>query len=66
MMLRNKELCNKFDLSDVQSIFTGAAPLGVETAAELQKQHPKWVIRQGYGEFRPPNVFSPYLKSVDA
>ncbi|KAJ9347561.1 hypothetical protein DTO027B9_9086 [Paecilomyces variotii] len=48
-MLRNKELCSKYDLSHVKGIFTGAAPLGAETAADLQKQYPKWLIRQGYG-----------------
>lgn len=50
-MLRNKELCSKYDLGSVRWIFTGAAPLGAETAAELQKQYPTWAVRQGYGEF---------------
>ncbi|KKA21420.1 Long-chain-fatty-acid--CoA ligase [Rasamsonia emersonii CBS 393.64] len=48
-MLRNKELCSKYDLGSVRWIFTGAAPLGAETAAELQKQYPTWAVRQGYG-----------------
>lgn len=39
----------KFDLSNVRTIFTGAAPLGKETADDLQALYPKWVIRQGYG-----------------
>ena len=40
---------SKFDLSSVWSLFTGAAPLGQETAEELQKLYPSWKIRQGYG-----------------
>lgn len=48
-MVKNKALLDKFDLSSVQAIFTGAAPLGVETAEELQSQYPSWKIRQGYG-----------------
>lgn len=49
-MAKNKPLLDKFDLSSVQSIFTGAAPLGKETAEELQSQYPGWAIRQGYGK----------------
>lgn len=26
------------------------APLGHETAEELQEQYPGWIIRQGYGK----------------
>ncbi|GAD93958.1 phenylacetyl-CoA ligase, putative [Paecilomyces variotii No. 5] len=48
-MLRNQELLKKFDLSSVRSVFTGAAPLGPETAQELQNIFPTWAIRQGYG-----------------
>lgn len=48
-MVKNKQALSKFDLSSVREIFTGAAPLGQETAAELSKQYPKWDIRQGYG-----------------
>ena len=38
-----------FDLSSVTACFTGAAPLGKETADQLQEMFPKWAIRQGYG-----------------
>lgn len=38
-----------YNLESVRTIFTGAAPLGFETAEELQKQYPKWKIKQGYG-----------------
>ena len=48
-MAKNQTACSKHDLSSVQSIFTGAAPLGAETADELHKIYPSWNIRQGYG-----------------
>lgn len=48
-MVKQKQILQKFDLSSVRSIFTGAAPLGEETAKDLAAQYPKWVIRQGYG-----------------
>ncbi|KAH0559178.1 hypothetical protein GP486_004291 [Trichoglossum hirsutum] len=46
---KNKDLLSKYDLSSVIGIYTGAAPLGAETAQELQTDHPTWVVRQGYG-----------------
>jgi acyl-coenzyme A synthetase/AMP-(fatty) acid ligase len=49
-MAKNQGACSKFDLSSVTSLFTGAAPLGPETAEELQKLYPSWKIRQAYGE----------------
>ncbi|KAF7862640.1 hypothetical protein EAF04_007513 [Stromatinia cepivora] len=48
-MVNNQSVCSKFDMSSVRGIFTGAAPLGIETAQDLQKIYPKWVISQGYG-----------------
>lgn len=48
-MTKNKEALAKFDLSCVRTIFTGAAPLGKETADDLQAQYTEWKIRQGYG-----------------
>ncbi|PWY85856.1 acetyl-CoA synthetase-like protein [Aspergillus sclerotioniger CBS 115572] len=48
-MLRNQETCSKYDLSSITSLFTGAAPLGVETAADFQKLYPNVIVRQGYG-----------------
>lgn len=50
-MKNNEKVLKIFDLSSVQSIFTGAAPLGAEVAEVLQAQHPTWKIRQGYGKF---------------
>ncbi|MCJ1433560.1 hypothetical protein MMC27_002923 [Xylographa pallens] len=49
LMTKNKALCDKFDLSSVKVVFTGAAPLGAETASVLKDQYPTWYIRQGYG-----------------
>ena len=48
-MAQNKALCDKYDLSSVKCFFTGAAPLGRETAVILQKQYPDTYIKQGYG-----------------
>lgn len=48
-MTKNKAILDKYDLSAVRTIFTGAAPLGGEVANLLQQQYPNWVIRQGYG-----------------
>ncbi|KAK3166947.1 hypothetical protein OEA41_010072 [Lepraria neglecta] len=48
-MAKNKPVLDKFDLKSVRQIFTGAAPLGGETADELQRQYPSWKVRQGYG-----------------
>lgn len=49
LMTKNPQLLAKYDLSAVKAIFTGAAPLGKETADELNKIYPSWFIRQGYG-----------------
>ncbi|KAF2440168.1 acetyl-CoA synthetase-like protein [Karstenula rhodostoma CBS 690.94] len=49
LMAKDKATREKFDLSSVWSIFTGAAPLGKETADEVQAIYPDWKIRQGYG-----------------
>ncbi|CAL8577205.1 hypothetical protein XPA_003049 [Xanthoria parietina] len=48
-MAKNKKMCDKYNLHSVRGLFTGAAPLGEETAEELQKQYPAWEVRQGYG-----------------
>jgi len=49
LMTKNPKVLAKYDLSSVWSLFTGAAPLGEETATDLQKIFPSWKIRQGYG-----------------
>ncbi|KAI9814328.1 MAG: hypothetical protein M1832_005908 [Thelocarpon impressellum] len=48
-LVNNNGVVDKFDVSSVTGIFTGAAPLGAETAETIQKQRPTWKIRQGYG-----------------
>ncbi|KAL3418926.1 AMP-binding enzyme [Phlyctema vagabunda] len=48
-MAKNPAACKQTDLSSVRCVFTGAAPLGAETAEELQGIYPSWKIRQGYG-----------------
>lgn len=42
----------KYDLSSVRQIITGAAPLGLETAEDLQRIQPTWSILQAYGKLR--------------
>ncbi|KAJ5223484.1 4-coumarate--CoA ligase-like 7 [Penicillium chermesinum] len=48
-MLRSRDVCSKYDLSSATSIFTGAAPLGAETAADFRKTYPNIIVRQAYG-----------------
>lgn len=48
-MSKNKSLLDKYDLSAVTAVFTGAAPLGAETAEDLHHQWPEWKILQAYG-----------------
>ncbi|PYH88435.1 phenylacetyl-CoA ligase [Aspergillus ellipticus CBS 707.79] len=48
-MLRNHDICSQYDLSSITSLFTGAAPLGVEIATDFQKLYPNVLVRQGYG-----------------
>jgi acyl-coenzyme A synthetase/AMP-(fatty) acid ligase len=52
LFTKNQQMLAKYDLSSVWSLFTGAAPLGQETAEDLQKIFPSWKIRQGYGMLR--------------
>ncbi|MCJ1320435.1 hypothetical protein MMC15_005774 [Xylographa vitiligo] len=58
LMTKNKPLCDKFDLRSVKVVFTGAAPLGAETALVLKNQYPTWYIRQGYGLTETSTVVS--------
>ena len=51
LMTKNKQVMDKYDLNSVKVIFTGAAPLGEETANDLSRLYPHWLIRQGYGAF---------------
>jgi acyl-CoA synthetase (AMP-forming)/AMP-acid ligase II len=58
MMTKNKPILDKFDLRSVRILFTGAAPLGKETADDIAKQYPRWLIRQGYGLTETSTVVS--------
>ncbi|KAL1964906.1 hypothetical protein VTN77DRAFT_6259 [Rasamsonia byssochlamydoides] len=49
VMTNNKAVLDRYDLSSVREIYSGAAPLGPETARQLQEQHPSWIIRGIYG-----------------
>ncbi|KAL2817124.1 hypothetical protein BJX63DRAFT_117111 [Aspergillus granulosus] len=57
-MLRNPQVCAKYDFSSAISLFTGAAPLGQETALDFQKAYPGVVIRQAYGLTETATVVS--------
>ncbi|RYP75101.1 hypothetical protein DL771_002562 [Monosporascus sp. 5C6A] len=48
-LLRNTELCAKYDLSSIRLLYTGAAPLGAETHEEVRRAFPGWEVGQGYG-----------------
>lgn len=48
-LLRNRDICRRYDLSSVRSIYTGAAPLGAETHEEVRRAFPGWQVGQGYG-----------------
>lgn len=48
-MLSNTKTREKYSLKSVQGIYSGAAPLGIETIEGVNKIFPKWLVRQGYG-----------------
>ncbi|RYO79927.1 hypothetical protein DL766_007431 [Monosporascus sp. MC13-8B] len=48
-LLRNAELCAKYDLSSIRLLYTGAAPLGAETHEAVRRTFPGWEVGQGYG-----------------
>ena len=51
-MNKNKNLVDKYDLSTVTQLFTGAAPLGPETSDTFSSLYPKILVRQAYGTYR--------------
>ncbi|KAK5135564.1 hypothetical protein LTR08_005044 [Meristemomyces frigidus] len=57
-MTKQKDTCKQYDLSSVRALFTGAAPLGKETADELLTMHPNWSVEQGYGLTETATVVS--------
>ncbi|KAI6871846.1 phenylacetyl-CoA ligase-like protein [Hortaea werneckii] len=48
-LVNQRETLSKYDLSSVRACFTGAAPLGKETADDLLAIFPHWKVKQGYG-----------------
>lgn len=44
-----KKIVEQYDLSSVREVFTGAAPMGKETAEALLEMFPKLSLKQGYG-----------------
>ncbi|KAI5925713.1 hypothetical protein F4810DRAFT_717391 [Camillea tinctor] len=48
-LLRNAAMCAQHDLRSVRFIYSGAAPLGAETASDLQGVFPGATVGQGYG-----------------
>lgn len=48
-LLSNTATRQNYSLKSVHTIYSGAAPLGVETVEEVKKLYPKWIICQGYG-----------------
>lgn len=56
-MLSERNLLKKYDLSSVRLLFTGAAPLGKETAEEILKLYPQWHVGQGYGKSPEPKLW---------
>lgn len=49
-MISNRFLFDKFDLSSVTEVFTGAAHLDAAICRSLLMQYPSWKIRQAYGQ----------------
>ncbi|KAK1063397.1 hypothetical protein LTR74_009554 [Friedmanniomyces endolithicus] len=48
-MTKARDTVKQYNLSSVRACFTGAAPLGKETADDLLSIFPDWAVRQGYG-----------------
>jgi acyl-coenzyme A synthetase/AMP-(fatty) acid ligase len=59
MILKVRNIAIGYDLTSVDNIVSGAAPLPEKTAEALQRFLPKCRIRQGYGELHrsAPFVF---------
>jgi len=48
-LLKNPEICAKYDLSSLRFMCTGAAPLGAETHEDVERSFPGLKIGQAYG-----------------
>lgn len=47
--LAKHPIVDKYDLSSIRAIVSGAAPLGSELQSLISKRFPTWDVRQGYG-----------------
>lgn len=60
-MIRGSDICNKYDLSSVRFVFSGAAPLGEDTMEKLEQLIPTCTVGQAYGiSPSEQNTFSAY------
>ncbi|KAH7146139.1 hypothetical protein EDB81DRAFT_689254 [Dactylonectria macrodidyma] len=57
-LLQMRDVCTEYDLSSVQFLYSGAAPLGEETIHEIQSIYPGWTIGQAYGMTETATVVS--------
>ncbi|KAG5765929.1 hypothetical protein H9Q72_006008 [Fusarium xylarioides] len=48
-LLQNKRKCDSYDLSSLEWVTSGAAPLGAKTIESMQQIWPRWKVGQGYG-----------------
>jgi acyl-CoA synthetase (AMP-forming)/AMP-acid ligase II len=48
--LANNPLADKFDLSSLQNVMSGAAPLGAGLTKKVKQRFPKISVSQGYGK----------------
>jgi long-subunit acyl-CoA synthetase (AMP-forming) len=48
-MINQQTVCARYDLTSVEQLVIGTAPLGPETSEALTRLYPNFNIRQGYG-----------------
>lgn len=49
VQMGKSDLIYKYDLSSIETVLCGGAPLDAETLSRLSSKYPHWVYRQGYG-----------------
>lgn len=52
-LLSSPNIRDSYSLKSVHGIYSGAAPLGVETIEGVHKIFPHWHVCQGYGTLHP-------------
>jgi acyl-CoA synthetase (AMP-forming)/AMP-acid ligase II len=57
MILKIRNIAIGYDLSSVDNIVSGAAPLPEKTADAVRKVLPNCRVRQGYGKLPMPILF---------